>query len=252
MSINLEIRRYGGADRHVHDYSQVLFPLRGAMRVDIEGRTEVVASNCVALIPRDHVHDFAPTPDCRFMVVDVDVAALPEERLPALLRAGEPSLTRLDPWLWRLFRLLGDEVEADGQRAREAVHLVMSGLQLVRPGEALRPRRKAEQRILGVACAYGEGSEGGSVGDAARAAGLGQSQFHALFRATVGLSPKQYRLAKLFGRAVDRLVETADPISAIAYDLGYQDVSSFNRQFRQRFGMTPSQLRRGDRPAPGG
>jgi AraC-like DNA-binding protein len=77
----------------------------------------------------------------------------------------------------------------------------------------------------------------------ARSAGLGQSQSHALFRATTGQSPKQFRLRKLLDRAVDRLVTTSDPISEIAYGLGYQNVSSFNRLFRQRFGVTPSDFR---------
>jgi AraC-like DNA-binding protein len=77
----------------------------------------------------------------------------------------------------------------------------------------------------------------------ARSAGLGQSQFHALFRATTGQSPKQFQLRKLLDCAVDRLVGTTDPISEIAYALGYQNVSSFNRLFRQRFGVTPSEFR---------
>lgn len=77
----------------------------------------------------------------------------------------------------------------------------------------------------------------------ARTAGLGQSQFHALFRATTGQSPKQFRLRKLLDRAVDRLIGTSEPVSTIAYDLGYQDVSSFNRLFKRRFGVTPSEFR---------
>jgi AraC-like DNA-binding protein len=32
-------------------------------------------------------------------------------------------------------------------------------------------------------------------------------------------------------------------ISAIAYDVGFNDLSYFNRKFRQRYGMTPSDVR---------
>jgi AraC-like DNA-binding protein len=35
----------------------------------------------------------------------------------------------------------------------------------------------------------------------------------------------------------------ADRISTIAYDCGFSDLSHFNRSFRQRFGMTPSDIR---------
>ncbi len=34
------------------------------------------------------------------------------------------------------------------------------------------------------------------------------------------------------------------PISAIAYESGFSDVSHFNRQFRQRFGCTPNEVRK--------
>lgn len=33
-------------------------------------------------------------------------------------------------------------------------------------------------------------------------------------------------------------------ISAVAYDVGFSDLSYFNRVFRRRFGATPSDVRR--------
>jgi AraC-like DNA-binding protein len=98
---------------------------------------------------------------------------------------------------------------------------------------------RADHRIL----ATTHGVSETSVAEMARSAGLGQSQFHALFRATTGQSPKQFRLRKLLDRAVDRLITTTDPITEIAYGLGYQNVSSFNRLFRRRFGVTPTEFR---------
>jgi len=34
------------------------------------------------------------------------------------------------------------------------------------------------------------------------------------------------------------------PIALIAFDAGFADLSTFNRAFRRRFGMTPSEMRR--------
>lgn len=36
------------------------------------------------------------------------------------------------------------------------------------------------------------------------------------------------------------------PIASIAYDAGFADISTFNRAFRRRFGMTPSDMRAGN------
>lgn len=241
MSANLEIRQYAGPDRHRHDYSQILFPMRGSMLVDVEGRTDVVSSNCLTIIPQDHLHDFAPSSDCSLMVLDVESASLPEALLPSVPGLPPALTVRVEPWLWRLFSQLGREVEADGRRAADAAHLALSGLQLVRRGQDA-PLGMAQQRVVNLANGA-DGLEAVSVSKAARMAGLGQSQFHALFREMVGQSPKQYQLRRLFDRAVDLLVNTALPVSEIAYELGYRNASSFNRQFKQRFGVTPSAFR---------
>lgn len=239
MPIHLDVRRYRGGDRHRHEFSQILLPMQGAMRLDIEGRSDVVSSHCVAVIPRHCEHDFEPSADCSMLILDVEAGAFAGEAAPALLRNPTPSLTRIEPWLWRVFRQLGAEVEAGTCRARDAARLTVAGLHLVEPREPPRPWSRSERRVLDVA----QEAQATGVAEMARMAGLGQSQFHALFRMTTGCSPKQLQLGRLFESAAERLATASTPISEIAYGLGYQNVSSFNRQFKRRFGLTPSEFR---------
>ena len=212
------------------------------MRIVIDGRSDIVSSNAIAVIPEGHRHDFEPSRDCCMLVLDIETAALSEDTLPRLLNDRSRIVTRVDPFLWRLFSQLGAEVEADPKRAGDVTRLALTGLQLVRPIPST-PFFPADNRIL----AATKATAPTRVAEMARKAGLGQSQFHALFRATTGRSPKQFHLGKLLDLAVDRLLTTSDPIAEIAYGLGYQNVSSFNRLFRRRFGMTPSEFRAGRR-----
>ena len=250
MSMQLAIRRYSGGDRHFHDYNQILFPLQGSMRIAIEGRSGIVATHSLAIIPEHCTHEFEPSADCCMLILDVETSALADGMRPDILRDAAPIVTHVDPWLWRLFSLLGAEVEADAGRAGDAACLALTGLELVRPGQASHRHRSPKQRVLAATHVLADETDVPGVADMARKAGLGQSQFHAIFRATTGQSPKQYRLRKLLDRAVDRLITTADPVSEIAYSLGYQNVSSFNRLFRQRFGVTPSEFRAAGRDRP--
>src|SRR5580700_5855484 len=133
MSISLEVRTYSGGGRHAHGFAQILFPLRGSMRVDIEGIAGVVSGNRIAIIPQQHVHDYLPSSGCSLLVMDIDRKGLPEWQVPAAIRHQLPSILTVEPWLWRLFQLLGTEIGDDPRLAREAAHVAMTGLQLVRP-----------------------------------------------------------------------------------------------------------------------
>jgi AraC-like DNA-binding protein len=52
----------------------------------------------------------------------------------------------------------------------------------------------------------------------------------------------EQRLAAAY-KALCRRMPASVPISTIAYDCGFADVSNFNRVFRQRFGRTPTDVR---------
>ncbi len=72
------------------------------------------------------------------------------------------------------------------------------------------------------------------------------SPFHFLrsFRAVAGMTPYQYLLRTRLQRAALRLRASDEAVSAIAFDAGFGDLSTFNRRFRRIMGATPSAYRR--------
>lgn len=243
MSLNLEIRSYRGGGRHRHAFTQILFPLRGSMQVDIEGTAGVVSSNRLAIIPEGHVHDFVPSRDCNLLVMEVEANEFDDDQALAVLRSDASQFIAVEPWLRRLFTMLGAEIASDPRHAEMIGPVAMTGLQLLRPTAPTPFETAPTLRVREAAERLGDLHDAARVADVARGAGLGQSRFHALFRATHGKTPKQFRLEKLLDKAVDRLLNSNDPVSQIAYALGYENASSFNRLFKQRFGVTPTELR---------
>ena len=72
-----------------------------------------------------------------------------------------------------------------------------------------------------------------------------------LFLAETGMTFKQYLTEIRLKHARDLLLVSGASILDIALDCGFGSVSYFNRLFRQRYQMTPSEYRkRGDRRAP--
>jgi AraC family transcriptional regulator len=71
------------------------------------------------------------------------------------------------------------------------------------------------------------------------------SPYHFLrtIRRIVGVTPHQYVLRTRLHHAALRLRRSRDPVSTIALDSGFEDLSTFNRRFRRVMGLTPVQYR---------
>ncbi len=75
---------------------------------------------------------------------------------------------------------------------------------------------------------------------------VGMSRYHFLrtFRRVVGMTPHQYVLRTRMQRAAARIRRSDEPIATIAFDSGFEDLSTFNRRFLQIVGETPGAFRR--------
>lgn len=84
-----------------------------------------------------------------------------------------------------------------------------------------------------------------SLGELAREAGLSPFHFLRLFRRVAGVTPYQYLIGARLRRALDLLLDTELPVTRVAYDSGFGDLSNFNHTFRRVIGGTPRAYRRG-------
>ncbi len=126
-----------------------------------------------------------------------------------------------------------------------ATFLAVSGLTLKRE-ERRHPviTERDRRRILSVV-GFIEDSYATPCSIDTLAAVSGASRFHfmRLFKAVTGLSPNQYVLNVRLRAAAARVADTKAPVSEIALDCGFNDISHFNTYFRATFGCTPRQMR---------
>ena len=83
-----------------------------------------------------------------------------------------------------------------------------------------------------------------TLADLARSAGMSPYHFLRIFRQVAGVTPHQFLLMRRLSCAAERLRRTDHPVSAIAFDTGFGDLSTFNRRFRRIMGVTPGDYRR--------
>jgi len=104
-----------------------------------------------------------------------------------------------------------------------------------------RDRRRAVEAALWLEA---HATEDVSLEDAARAAGLSPFHFLRVFSAVVGATPHQYLVRLRLARAARLLAEEERPVTDIAFDCGFADLSNFVRTFRRAAGVSPREFRK--------
>ena len=71
------------------------------------------------------------------------------------------------------------------------------------------------------------------------------SPYHFLrsFKAVTGVTPHQWLLRARLRDAAGKLAATKVPVTDIALDVGFEDLSNFTRTFHAEFGASPRQYR---------
>ena len=82
-----------------------------------------------------------------------------------------------------------------------------------------------------------------TLAELARIAGLSRYHFLRTFKAMTGVTPHQWLLRARLRDAAERLATTREPITEIALEVGFEDLSNFIRTFRAEFGLSPRAYR---------
>jgi AraC family transcriptional regulator len=106
------------------------------------------------------------------------------------------------------------------------------------------PSRRDERRVTqALRRIEAEFSERLTLAELARDAATSPYHFLRTFRHVVGMTPHQFVLRTRLNHAAVRLRRSRESISAIALDVGFDDLSTFNRRFRRLMRMSPSAYR---------
>ena len=83
-----------------------------------------------------------------------------------------------------------------------------------------------------------------TVLDMAKFCGLSESHFMRWFKKMTGDSFTSYVNDRRLANAAEALRRTDDKILSVSQDVGFSNLSNFNRQFKKRYGITPKEYRK--------
>lgn len=246
-SFILNLRSYGAeGDAHVHDFSQLVLPLAGRLRMDIGGREGLLQEGGAAFVARGTRHSQSGQGSNRFLVLDlVDTAGTVDaadatgfvERLSA-----RPFMT-LSGAAYRLVDYMGETLREGAAGGRVAQHWVPLMLDAIEH----RPARPASRLAALLAIVESRPGESWTTESMARAACLSTSRLHALFRAELDTTPAAWLSQVRLRRVREWLAHTDRPIAELAVAAGYSDQNALTRAMGRAFGITPAAWRRQSR-----
>ena len=83
---------------------------------------------------------------------------------------------------------------------------------------------------------------------AATVAGLSEKYFSAYFRQRVGVGFHRWLTALRVEKAAELFRSSDDGITQVAFEVGFRDIRTFERNFKRHFAMTPRHYRNQVRP----
>jgi len=222
-------------DWHHHDCGQLLYAARGVMRVELPDARWFVPPQRAAWIPPGWAHRVLQHPGLAFrpLYLEGSLEGLPDEGCVLLVSAllREMILTFLSRDMdyapgspqGRLALALIDEL-----RSRPRVKL-----ELALPAE--RRLEKIAARLLE------EPSDQRSLASWASEVGASQRTLERLFRSETGLTFREWRQRLRLQAALSRLT-AGEPVTSVAYAVGYDSPSAFIAMFGKAMGETPGQF----------
>lgn len=236
-----------------HDFLEIFYVLRGAGVFWIEGRTHPCRTDDV-VVPMAQTHRLEDNPASPLELYGICVAPHVWRHEPALLE-------RLPAGRLPISALLAKQVRADLRRllfeqtlARTGGSTLILGLTLQLLAVLARgPGRTSARTAWVQAPAAGHQQtvqryaaelprrflEATDLDHAAAQLGMSRRRFTQLFRAVAGASWSIYLTRLRIDYACQLLRETPRSILAIAFECGYEDLSSFYRAFKRLTGRSP-------------
>jgi AraC-like DNA-binding protein len=218
---------------HTHDRVQIAFALSGVMTVNIEDASFVLPPNRAVWIPAGVSHQTICRSEVVYQCIYIDDRFT---RLANTCRVFEASA---------LIRALVDEIthfpeqyEMDGREAA-IIRLLMCEIERM-PNVPVKAELPADRRLRRVCEAIlAQPSDTHDIDYWAKEAGMARRTFTRYFREQTGMGLATWRRQVRVMEAASRIA-SGEPITSVAFEVGYDSPSAFTAMFHRTFGASPS------------
>ncbi|TWT72456.1 helix-turn-helix domain-containing protein [Crateriforma conspicua] len=241
-------------DFRSHRFVKLIYVLEGAGKLETQTITKPFQSGDVIVVPPELRHRVVDAPEqpSRLYVACISLNLLRFDSAIAKRFAffvlGDPHLTtRVAVTMRRMVyrqQTLDDSISlsmvADALRLLESV---LDPRTHVRKRVARGMTRDQESMRRYVSYLEDYFFEATTIDEAAASLGMSRRHFTKLFSQQTGTTWLNFVRGKAVDHAKKRLQDTSIPIASVAFECGFNDLTTFYRQFKKHAGMSPAKYR---------
>jgi len=249
---------------HWHREMEILFVLRGCFRLVVDGQTCEMNQDDVIVINADVPHNSTSiSRDALICGIHIDAAHYERMGLPGfgtrqyLCRTflhSRSFMLKVAPIKAFMARLILDQINHPEEvMVRDTIaNLLACYIYRWIPHEMSdtsnsQLRSDSRNRILRIMNTLSEKDESQDLSEIAAAEGLTLSHLSRLFKRHVGIGYRDYSQNLRLDKAAEELRTTHHTIATIMEHNGFGNPAVFYNRFRERFGSSPAEFRRGRR-----
>jgi AraC-like DNA-binding protein len=240
--------------RHKHKYHSLLYIVSGQGECKTDNKIFNLSANNAIILKAGQAHQLTDTPDKPMTIFviyfDQSAAGINDKLLLPLLKTEKkisvPAYST--PRIRRLLRKMLHEQEGKPLLFRESMQQCLSTILLdlyriqsaAEKNQITETPRKSEIKTKDVLEYIANNLyEHHTLAGASRMAKISQRQFTTLCRKITGKSFNQYINQLRTARAAELLKNSNMSVAAIAFEVGYEDLSTFYRAFKRIYHSSP-------------
>lgn len=219
---------------HSHDFAQLILPISGSMELEVGHYCGIVNQDTGVYIAANEQHCFAGSQQNVFLVLDLTTKnTIYDQKLTSNHVNLTSSIKKLIQFTQHYLTHQAKDFFADSLINQLLVHFAVGAFTPQPDPLVMKAKSWLDFNV----------TEPVDVSRVARHCCLSISQLQRRFKQAMDCSLGEYwRMKKLF-HAKELLCQRNYSIEAIAFALGYENVSAFSRRFSKLFGESPSQWR---------
>ncbi len=262
-------KNHGDITNHCHDdFFELVLVTEGTAFNFLEGNTFPIRKGSVFVIHPNQKHGYTEAGSLNLFNICISESALKQLPVRLLSSPGYVALFRVEPTIRerkgvppqlilssesledvaaiadRLRGILADPEPLNGIRARAILTELLTLITLEYQALVHTPARQVSLEFARV-LSYMQTHCGEpiTVAEVSRQMGMSSRTLHRSCLNYTGFSPKQLLMELRLEMAKQRLCNSSDSITEVAFRCGFTDSNHFSRQFRTKVGLSPREYR---------